>query len=231
MYGTNSIRSCTLPMSSPHRSVDGSEAADPPALFARSDAPTNVAGNRPDIQLVTSALPPLTYEQMLRNLDYIRDALREDVYDDVYERCRGNLRDMMWGRYESFTQKLESLGAHVDTMESRLVLCESHIPDDSSADLLRGPTAALRSFAHLTTQVQRQRTRANRLRERGDASPQSPAKFRDDSQPSPIVLHPFELFPLRTERSEQGGSPEETSHVEQAAFLRDRIPSHVVRPY
>ena len=150
-------------MSSPHRSVDGSEAANPPAPLARSDAPINVAGNHPDIQPVASLLPAPTYEQMLRNLDDIRDAPREDVYDDVYERCLGNLRDMMLGRYESFTQKLESLRAHVDTIESRLVLCKSHIPDDSSADRPGGPTAEqMRAFAHLTSQVQQQRTRANR---------------------------------------------------------------------
>ena len=121
-----------MPISSPHLSVESSDTADPTAPLAGSDASTNVDVNRPDIQPVTSALPLPTYVEMLRNLDDIRDALREDVYDDVYDRCSGNLRDMMLGRYESFTQKMESLRAHVDTIESRFVLCESHIPDDSS---------------------------------------------------------------------------------------------------
>ena len=69
--------------------------------------------------------------------------------------------------------------------------------------------------AHLTTQLQQQRTGGNRLLEHRDTSPQPSARFNDDSRPSPIVLHPFEPFPLRTERSEHGESPEDTFNFEQ----------------
>ena len=98
---------------------------------------------------------------MLRNLDYIREALRNDVYDEIYENCRDNLRDLILGRYQTFTQALESLRAHFDTIESRLVLCESLIPDRST-DLTAEQMGA---FSRLSAQVNQQRSRANRLRE------------------------------------------------------------------
>ena len=105
-------------MSSPHRSIVGSEAAEPSAPIPQPVEPGGVVEHTSDLRPTQSAPDMDSYERMLRNLDDIREALRSGVYDDVYENCRDNLRDLILGRYQSFTQGLESLRAHVDTIES-----------------------------------------------------------------------------------------------------------------
>lgn len=136
----------------------------------------------------------------------------------------------MFGRYESFTQKLESLCTHVDTIESRLFLCESGIPDSSSvaADRPLGPISEhMRQFAHFTTRTQRQRKSANCLREPEEVSPQPSASFCDNSGPAPIILKPFDPIPVHTERFERVAPDEFLEYFERTSGLRQRMPVYV----
>lgn len=113
-------------------SVEEFGKAEPTSPIAQTAASSDVVDQRSDARPTTQAPDPTpSYELMLRNLDDIRDALRVDVFDEVFDRCREDLRDLIDGRFESFSQGLQSLRAHVDSIESRLILCESRADDRS----------------------------------------------------------------------------------------------------
>ena len=74
-------------MSSLHRSITGSEAAERSAPIPQPVESGGVVENTSDLRPAEGAPDLDSYERMLGNLDEIREALRNDVYDDVYENC------------------------------------------------------------------------------------------------------------------------------------------------
>lgn len=70
-----------------------------------SVASSDVVDSTSDVRSTRNAAEVDRYVQTLQNLDDIRDALSMDVSDEVYETTPMIL---MTGRYESFTQGLES---------------------------------------------------------------------------------------------------------------------------
>lgn len=125
-------RSFTWPMRFSHHSAEGRDSAEPPAPVMRSEAPTCVLKFRSNVR-PTNPGPARFYVRVNDFfLEYIWDELLVVVYDVVFEKGRENLLNMIFGRYEAFTQKMESLLAHFNTNESLLVLFESHILDDFS---------------------------------------------------------------------------------------------------
>ena len=212
-------------MSSPHRSIAGSKAVESSAPIPHPVEPGGVVEHTSDLRPTQGAPDMDSYERMLRSLDDIQEALRNDVYDYVYENCRDNLRDLMLDRYQSFTHGVESLRTHVDTIESRLVLCERLIPD-RSADLTAEQMGA---FSRLAAQLNQQRSRANLLRERGSDISSTSANARDVSRPSPVLLRPFHSLPTGSDRPDSNGLRRE-AHAREAQNTAPPLASHKI-PY